>query len=307
MFILTANYQDKIPPELKDRMEIIELGSYTEYDKIKIARDYILPKILEELKIPVDELSLTNKTITTIIRNYTEESGVRGLERTIRTVCRKFTCNKIEGKKKLDPNKNLENILGIPKYQVNKNITNKVGVITGLSYTPYGGDIVKIEVVSYPGSGNIKITGLIGEIMQESIEVAFGYIKSRYKEFDLEKNDLLKNDFQVHVPSGAIKKDGPSAGITVITAILSHLKKQVIEKEISMSGEATLTGNILKVGGLKEKLIAALNNQITKIYLPLANKEEIEELEVLYKDKIEIIYVSDYQEIYEALFAPLTK
>ena len=307
MFILTANYQDKIPPELKDRMEIIELGSYTEYDKIKIARDYILPKILEELKIPVDELSLTNKTITTIIRNYTEESGVRGLERTIRTVCRKFTCNKIEGKKKLDPNKNLENILGIPKYQVNKNITNKVGVITGLSYTPYGGDIVKIEVVSYPGSGNIKITGLIGEIMQESIEVAFGYIKSRYKEFDLEKNDLLKNDFQVHVPSGAIKKDGPSAGITVITAILSHLKKQVIEKEISMSGEATLTGNILKVGGLKEKLIAALNNQITKIYLPLANKEEIEELEVLYKDKIEIIYVSDYQEIYEALFAPLAK
>ena len=169
MFILTANYQDKIPPELKDRMEIIELGSYTEYDKIKIARDYILPKILEELKIPVDELSLTNKTITTIIRNYTEESGVRGLERTIRTVCRKFTCNKIEGKKKLDPNKNLENILGIPKYQVNKNINNKVGVVTGLSYTPYGGDIVKIEVVSYPGSGNIKITGLIGEIMQESI------------------------------------------------------------------------------------------------------------------------------------------
>ena len=307
MFILTANYLDKIPTELRDRMEIIELGSYTEYDKIKIARDHILPNMLEEYKINPDELSLTNKTITTIIRNYTEESGVRELERIIRKICRKYVCNKIDGKRKIDPNKNLENILGISKYLVNKNLDNKVGVVTGLSYTPYGGDIVKIEVVSYPGSGNIKITGLIGEIMQESIEVAFGYIKSKYKEFELDKNDLLKKDFQIHVPSGAVKKDGPSAGITIATAILSHLKEKVIPKNISMSGEITLTGNILKVGGLKEKLIAAINNEVTKIYLPILNQEEILELDYLYKDKIEIKFISSYEEIYEDLFVPLFK
>ena len=307
MFILTANYLDKIPAELRDRMEIIELGSYTEYDKIKIARDHILPNMLEEYKINPDELSLTNKTITTIIRNYTEESGVRELERIIRKICRKYVCNKIDGKRKIDPNKNLENILGISKYLVNKNLDNKVGVVTGLSYTPYGGDIVKIEVVSYPGSGNIKITGLIGEIMQESIEVAFGYIKSKYKEFELDKNDLLKKDFQIHVPSGAVKKDGPSAGITIATAILSHLKNKVVPKNISMSGEITLTGNILKVGGLKEKLIAAINNEVTKIYLPILNQEEILELDYLYKDKIEIKFISSYEEIYEDLFVPLFK
>ena len=307
MFILTANYLDKIPTELRDRMEIIELGSYTEYDKIKIARDHILPNMLEEYKINPDELSLTNKTITTIIRNYTEESGVRELERIIRKICRKYVCNRIDGKRKIDPNKNLENILGISKYLVNKNLDNKVGVVTGLSYTPYGGDIVKIEVVSYPGSGNIKITGLIGEIMQESIEVAFGYIKSKYKEFELDKNDLLKKDFQIHVPSGAVKKDGPSAGITIATAILSHLKEKVVPKNISMSGEITLTGNILKVGGLKEKLIAAINNEVTKIYLPILNQEEILELDYLYKDKIEIKFISSYEEIYEDLFVPLFK
>lgn len=307
MFILTANYLDKIPTELRDRMEIIELGSYTEYDKIKIARDHILPNMLEEYKINPDEISLTNKTITTIIRNYTEESGVRELERIIRKICRKYVCNKIEGKRKFDPNKNLENILGISKYLVNKNLDNKIGVVTGLSYTPYGGDIVKIEVVSYPGSGNIKITGLIGEIMQESIEVAFGYIKSKYKEFELDKNDLLKNDFQIHVPSGAVKKDGPSAGITIATAILSHLKNVVVPKNISMSGEITLTGNVLKVGGLKEKLIAAINNEVTKIYLPILNQEEILELDYLYKDKIEIKFIGSYEEIYEDLFVPLFK
>ena len=307
MFILTANYLDKIPTELKDRMEIIELGSYTEYEKIKIAKEHILPNMLEEYRISKDELNLTNNTLTTIIRNYTKESGVRELERMIRKICRKFVCNKIDGKKKLDPNKNIESILGIYKYQVNNNLANTEGVVTGLSYTPYGGDIVKIEVVSYPGTGQITITGLVGEVMEESIKVALGYIKSKSLEFAINLKELNKKDFHIHIPSNAIKKDGPSAGITIATAILSHLKNAVIDNSISMSGEITLTGNILKVGGLKEKIIAAINNEVKKVYFPKQNQEEILELEYLYKDKLEIIYVNNYQEIYQDLFVPINE
>ena len=304
MFILTANYLDKIPNELRDRMEIIELGSYTEYEKIKIARSYIIPSLSEEYGLDIKKINLTPKTLTNIIRYYTHESGVRELERMIRKICRKCICNELENKRVVDPNKNLETILGIRKYQSNYNQENLVGVMTGLSYTPYGGDIVKIEVVSYPGNGKIKITGLVGDVMQESIEVAFAYLKSNYQEFNLDIELINKSDFHIHIPSNAIKKDGPSAGVTITTAILSHLKNKVISNTISMSGEITLTGNILKVSGIKEKLIAAINADIEKIYMPLSNQEEILELDYLYKNKLEIIYVNNYHEIYKKLFAP---
>ncbi|MBQ8473028.1 MAG: endopeptidase La [Bacilli bacterium] len=302
MFILTANYIDQIPKELRDRMEIIELGSYTEYEKIKIARDYMIPQLEKEYLLESGEVSLTNKTLTNIIRFYTKESGVRELERVIRKIYRKYICNKLESKKKLDPNKNLENIIGIPKYRVNNNTENLKGVVTGLSYTPYGGDTLKIEVISYPGENNIKITGLVGDVMEESINVAFGYLKGNYQEYNLDIDFINSQTFQIHIPSNAVKKDGPSAGITVATSILSYLKNQVISNTISMSGEITLTGNILKIGGVKEKIIAAIDNNIELIYMPKANMEEVLELEYLYKNKLKIKYVSNYQEIYEELF-----
>lgn len=302
MFILTANYIDKIPSELKDRMEIIEIGSYTEYEKVKIAKDYIIPKLEENYLLTKEDISLTTNTIIKIIRNYTKESGVRELERIIRTIYRKFLCNKLENKKKIDPNKSLELIIGIPKYQINQNTINQVGVITGLSYTPYGGDTIKIEVISYSGNGDIKITGLIGDIMEESINVAFSYLKGNYKKYNLDIDYINSNNFHIHVPSGSIKKDGPSAGLAITSAILSYLKNKIIENNISMSGEITLTGNILKVGGIKEKIIAAINSNIKVIYMPRLNKEEIKELEYLYKNKLEIKYISNYQEIYDELF-----
>ena len=307
LFILTANYIDKIPTELKDRMEIIELGSYSEYEKIKIAKGYIIPKMLEEYALNSEEFKLSNKTITDIIRNYTKESGVRELERIIRKICRRYVCNQIEEKENVDPNKNLESFMGIPKYQINSNIENTKGIVTGLSYTTYGGDIVKIEVTSYPGIGKIKITGLVGDIMEESIQVAFSYLKSNYKSYNLDIKFINSQDFHIHIPSNSIKKDGPSAGITVITAILSYLKNKIIDNTISMSGEVTLTGMILKVSGLKEKLIAAINNKVKNVYLPKLNQKEVQELEYLYKNKLEIIYVSNYQEVYQNLFAPINK
>lgn len=304
MFILTANYIDNIPNELKDRMEIIEIGSYTEYEKIKIARNYIIPKLENDYMLNEEEINLTNKTITNIIRYYTKESGVRELERVIGKIYRKYICNKLENKKRIDPNKNLELLVGIRKYQDNINTTNEIGVTTGLSYTSSGGDIVKIETISYPGTG-IKTTGLLGEVMEESINVAFAYLKGMYQTFDLDINYLNSNTFHIHIPSNAIKKDGPSAGVTIATSILSNLKRIIVPNTISMSGEITLTGKVLKIGGVKEKIIAAINNNIEILYMPISNKEEIEELDYLYKNKLKIIFVSNYQEIYNELFAPL--
>lgn len=302
MFILTANYIEKIPSELKDRMEVIELGSYTEYEKIKIAKNYIIPKLLKEYNLQDKEIHLTSKTITNIIRHYTRENGVRELERKITKICRNYICEKIDNKKITDPNTKLENILGIYKYQLNINKVNNFGVLTGLSYSQYGGDIVKIEVSSTVGKGLVKITGSIGKVMNESINVSLAYIKCHHSLFELDIKKLNNLDFYIHVPFNSIKKDGPSAGITITTAILSHLTKKVISNDISMSGEITLTGNVLKIGGLKEKLILAINNNIKKIYLPKDNENELKELEYLYKNKLDIILVSNYQEIYDDLF-----
>ena len=186
----------------------------------------------------------------------------------------------------------------------NQNTKNNKGVITGLSYTPYGGDVVKIEVISYPGCGNVKITGQVGDVMEESIKVAFDYIKGNYKNFGLNIDEIRNTDFHIHIPANAIKKDGPSGGITITTALLSYLKNVIISNDISMSGEITLSGKILKVGGIKEKLIAAINNNITVIYMPAANQEEIEELDYIYKNKLEINYIDNYQELYDILIAP---
>ena len=307
MFILTANYLEQIPLELKDRMEIIELGSYTEFEKIKIAKNYLIPRFLKEYSLTLDDVNLSTKTLTTIIRYYTKESGVRELERLIQKIFRKYVCTKLVSGKKTDPNKNLESFIGIFKYQFNNNDQNSQGVVTGLSYTPYGGDIVKVVVLAYLGDGNIKITGLVGNIMEESIEVAFAYLKGNYQKYKLDIKFLKENDFHIHIPSNAIKKDGPSAGITIATAILSYLKNQVVDNQISMSGEITLTGNILKVGGIKEKIISAMNNNIKVVYLPLANQDETKELEDLYKGKLQINYISNYQELYADLFAPSDK
>ncbi len=301
MFILTANYIDSIPNELKDRMEIIEISSYTEYEKIKIAKNHIIPHFDEIYKLEKNEIPITSKALTNIIRYYTHESGVRELERALEKIYRRYIVNKISNKTKIDLNRHLESFLGIPKYEINQNTNNIKGVVTGLSYTPYGGDIVKIEVVGYKGNGNVKITGQVGDVMEESIKVAFDYIKGNYKKFELDIDYINQFDYHIHIPANAIKKDGPSGGVTITTAILSYLKNIIVANTISMSGEITLTGKILKVGGIKEKIIAAINNNIKVIYMPLANKPEILKIEYIYKNKLEINYIDNFQDLYNNL------
>ncbi|MBQ8892612.1 MAG: endopeptidase La [Bacilli bacterium] len=302
MFILTANYIEKIPDELRDRMEIINISSYTEYEKIKIANNHIIPKLKKEYNIS-SEIKFSKTTLVNIIRCYTKESGVRELTRVIDKIFRKYFCLKIENKELINPNENLEYYLGVPKYKINFNSLNSKGVITGLAYTPYGGEIVKIETIFYPGKESVKITGQVGDVMEESINVALGYIKGNYKNFNLNINYINSNTLHMHLPSNAIKKDGPSAGITIVTSILSFLKNKEISNKISMSGEITLTGKILKVGGIKEKIIAAINNNIEIIFLPLANKEEVLEISHIYNNKVRIAFVSNYSEIYQILFS----
>ena len=300
MFILTANYLDKIPEELRDRMEIIEISSYTEYEKIKIAENYIIPKLEKEYKI--NDIRLEKKTLTNIIRLYTKESGVREFTRLLSKIYRKYVCLNLENKEIKNPNENLEYYLSIPKYSININSINSRGIITGLAYTPFGGEIVKVETLAYPGNGDVKITGQVGNIMDESINVALGYLKGNYKNFNLDIEFLNNNTMHIHIPNNAIKKDGPSAGITIVTSILSYLKNKEIPNKISMSGEITLTGKILKVGGIKEKIIAAINNNIEIIFLPIENKEEVLNIAYIYKNKLRVVFVANYFEIYHILF-----
>jgi len=302
MFILTANYIDKIPNELKDRLEIIELSSYTVLEKCAIVKNCLLKKLRLEYHLTKSEVNLSDDTITYIINNYTRESGVRELERLLRKICRKYICYKLEYNKSLDMNNDLEKFLGKPKYEKTDNYENIVGNVNILSYHPLGGDLLKIESVMYPGTGTIKSTGSLGDITRESIEVALAYIKSNAKKFNIDFNVFKESDFFVHLTFDGIKKDGSSAGVSVVTSLLSLLKERVVSNNIAMSGEISLSGKIMRVSSIKEKIILALKNNINKIYLPLDNKNEALEYSSLYKEKIEIVFVDNYLEIYQDLF-----
>lgn len=302
MFILTANYIDKIPYELRDRLEIIELSSYTVLEKLSIAKNYILKKMREEFKLDEEEFNLTDENILRIIKNYTRESGVRELERLINKLGRKYICHKLLNNEKIDVNEKIIDFLGREKYSYQDNYENSVGVVNALSYNPMGGQVVKVESTFYEGTGQITSSGQLGDVMQESISLAFAYIKSHVKDLEIDFNLLIKNDFYIHMPGGSSRKEGPSAGCNVVTSLISALKGIVIPNDISMTGEISLTGKILRVGGLKEKLIAAIANNIKKVFIPLANREDVLELEEIYRDKIDIIFVDNYIEIYQDLF-----
>lgn len=301
MFILTANYVEKIPSELKDRLEIIELTSYTTKEKLSIAKDYLIPKLQKEYEL--DDFNLNDESLLEIINNYTRESGVREFERLLRKMCRKIIYNRLTNpSKKYELDNELEELLGRKKYQYLDNYDNMVGCVNGLSCTPIGGYVVKVESVYYKGKGKIELTGLLGEMMQEAINISFGYLKSHCNIFNIRFELLTENDFHIHLPSGAIKKDGPSAGVTVVTSIISLIKKVKISNEIAMTGEITLSGKILPVGGIKEKIIASIVNGIKTIYMPLDNYNDVLEYQELYKEKLEIKFVDNYKEIYRELF-----
>lgn len=301
MFILTANYIEKIPSELKDRLEIIELTSYTTKEKLNIVKGYLIPKLKTEYELW--NFDLNDNIILDIINNYTKESGVRELERLLRKMCRKIIYNKlINSDKEFDLNNDLEELLGKKKYLHLENYDNVVGCVNGLSCTPFGGNVLKVESVYHKGCGNLSLTGLLGDMVKESIQIAFTYLKSHANLFNIRFDLLCENDFHVHLPSGATKKDGPSAGITVVTSIISLIKKLKISNEIAMTGELTLSGKILPVGGIKEKIITSIVNGVKIVYMPKDNMNEVLEYKELYKDKIDIKFVDNYKEIFKDLF-----
>lgn len=302
MFILTANNLYDIPEALRDRLEIINLSSYTVIEKEYIARNHIIPTLLKEHNIY--NIEITDNAIRKIIVNYTKEAGARELYRLLASIFRKVVVENLKNKKEkfIIDDKDISKYLGIEKYNSNSNcLNNSYGVVNALAYTPYGGEILKVSSVCFKGEKNIIVTGHLGEVMRESVSVALSYLKSNHSLFNIDYRKF-NNDFHIHFESGAIPKDGPSAGVTIITSLISFLTEKVVDNTISMTGEVTLRGDILPIGGLKEKLIAALINNITKVYIPKDNLKDLEEIDKEILNKLEIITVENYKEIYDDLF-----
>lgn len=301
LFITTANYLDPIPPALKDRMEIINIPGYTEEEKIKIAEKYIIPRQIKENGLDGYTVNFTKKALSVIVSGYTMESGLRNFERTVGTVCRKIGRKVAEGdtaKTFTVTDKSLEKYLGPIKFMGEDALKeNEVGVATGLAWTPVGGDVLFIECTKFKGKGVLNVTGQLGDVMKESARAAMTYVHTIADKFGIPQEDFENFDIHVHVPEGAVPKDGPSAGITMATAILSCLTGKKIDKLIAMTGEITITGKVLPIGGLKEKLLAAKRHGIKKVLVPAKNERDLRSLPKYVKQSLEIVYVSAFEEV----------
>eukprot|EP00362_Geleiidae_sp_MMETSP1317_P001414 CAMPEP_0201284704 /NCGR_PEP_ID=MMETSP1317-20130820/81911_1 /ASSEMBLY_ACC=CAM_ASM_000770 /TAXON_ID=187299 /ORGANISM="Undescribed Undescribed, Strain Undescribed" /LENGTH=751 /DNA_ID=CAMNT_0047605897 /DNA_START=259 /DNA_END=2514 /DNA_ORIENTATION=+ len=300
MFILTANLTDTIPSALLDRMEVINLSGYTEEEKLAIAKKHLYPRQIRENGLSRRKISISDGAFSCIINEYTSEAGVRNLERKIGSICRKIARQIVEGKKgyfKISKS-NLHNYLGIPKYYPEMDQEeSQIGLATGLAWTQSGGETLYIEASFIPGKGELIITGQLGDVMQESARAAVSYARSRAKSFGLEEKYFENKDIHVHVPAGAIPKDGPSAGIAIATAIISILTCKNISKDVAMTGEITLRGRVLPVGGLREKALGGLRAGIKQVIIPAKNKKDISELPADLKQKLEFIPVSNMDKV----------
>ncbi len=307
LFILTANSEEDIPAALYDRLEVIELSSYTEFEKLDIAKNYLIPNIYKEHLVCSKEIRFSNDILMDIINKYTKEAGVRDLERNLSTIVRKIVTNSVKEMnspiKTIVKKSDLVKYLGPAKYDMKNNIvTMQVGLVNGLAYTPVGGMVMPVESTIYDGKGEIKVTGMLGKIMEESIAVALSFIKSKKKELRLKDLNINKKDIHIHFLEGAIKKDGPSAGIAITTSLISLFLDREVDRDIAMTGEISLRGDVLKVGGLKEKIIAAYNEGIKKVYIPYENGCELEEIPKLVRDSIKIIPIKNYLDLFNKVF-----
>ena len=299
MFVTTANTLNILPP-LLDRMEVIRISGYTEDEKVNISQKYLIPKQSKNNGLKKDEWKLNEDVNRKIIRNYTRESGVRNLEREIAKIARKLV-KKIDAKEKVNTalnEKELSNFLGVQKFKYGEiEEENRVGVVTGLAWTEVGGEILKIESAVMPGKGKMQITGKLGEVMQESVKAAKSYIRSKSLEFGIIPPIFDKKDFHIHVPEGATPKDGPSAGIAMVTSIVSAITEIPVDKKVAMTGEVTLRGLVLPIGGLKEKLLAAHRAGIKKVLIPIENNKDLAEVPDSIKKNMEIIAVKNVDEV----------
>ena len=307
LFILTANNESDIPDALYDRLEVIELSSYTEFEKLDIAKNYLLPNIYKEHLVCSKEIKFNSDIIMDIIHKYTKEAGVRDLDRNLSTIVRKIVTKSVRELnspiKVIVKKSDLVKYLGPAKYDIKNNIiTVKSGLVNGLAYTSVGGSVMPIESSIFNGKGNIIMTGMLGQVMEESINIALSYIKSSDDIVKRSGINLDKKDIHIHFLEGAIKKDGPSAGIAITTSLISLLLDKEIDNKIAMTGEMSLRGDVLKIGGLKEKIIAAYNDGINRIFIPYENSSELDEIPELVRKSIRIVPVKNYLEIYNKLF-----
>jgi ATP-dependent Lon protease len=303
MFICTANRLDTIPRPLLDRMEVIRLSGYSEEEKLHIAKKYLIPKQLKENGLDEKIVEFSDKAITFLIRGYTREAGVRNLERQIGSIIRKIAKKIIEtGKRKkykITPSL-IKKFLGAPIYSTEKEEKDEIGVVTGLAWTEVGGEILKIEVTKMDGKGNLVLTGSLGDVMKESARIAFSYVKSKAKELGIDSEEFGKYDLHIHVPAGAIPKDGPSAGIAITTGIASVFTNRPVRSDVAMTGEITLRGKVLPVGGLKEKILAAKRAGIKTVILPKDNKEEVmSDLPPYVRKSMNLIFVDHIDEVFK--------
>ena len=300
MFITTANYRANIPAPLQDRMEIIDIASYTEDEKLHIAERHLIPKQIAEHGIDKGQLRFTTPAVKAIIRNYTREAGVRELERRVAKICRKAGRDIVAGEPgpfKIDKN-NLEHYLGVRRY-IDDKFSRKpeIGVAVGLAWTEVGGELLQVEVQTIPGKGKFTITGKLGDVMKESVQAGYTWLRAQGEALAIPANIEDTTDFHVHVPEGAVEKDGPSAGITIATAMVSQLTARPVRGDIAMTGEITLHGRVLPVGGIKEKLLAAYRNNILEIILPKPNARDLQELPESIRDKMTFHLVEHMDEV----------
>ena len=300
MFVATANYLENIPAPLQDRLEIIELPSYTEIDKLTIAKEHLIPKQLKMNGLKKTQFHIKDDEILYLIRHYTREAGVRQLERVIGSLCRKTVLSILnDGKKSVTVTKKwINEKLGKEMFEYgSKEKKDQIGVVTGLAYTSFGGDVLSIEVNSFEGKGNLVLTGKLGDVMKESAEIALDYVKAHASEFGIDPKYFEKHDIHIHVPEGAVPKDGPSAGVTLTTALVSALSNTRVHANLAMTGEVTLRGNVLPIGGLREKSLAAHRVGIQKILIPKKNVRDLDEVPQAVKDTITFVPVETMSQV----------
>ena len=311
MFIATANYLEDIPAPLRDRLELIEVNSYTEVEKIEIANRHLIEKQLMANGLKKEQISFSKEALSAIIEFYTREAGVRELERKIASICRKAVVDLLKDTKmtsiKVTPAV-VRKYLGVEIFDNSKKEkTSQVGVVTGLAYTQYGGDILPIEVNHFPGSGRLVLTGKLGDVMKESATIALDYIQANATKYGIDSKMFKERDIHVHIPEGAVPKDGPSAGVTMSVAIISALTGRQASSEVAMTGEVTLRGNVLAIGGLREKTIAALRSGIKTVLIPEENKKNVDDLAKEVKENLKIIYVKNVDEAIEVTLSASVK
>jgi ATP-dependent Lon protease len=304
MFVATANVADPIPPPLHDRMEILEIPGYTRREKLAIARQHLIPKQLEEHGLKADQLTITDEAVEEIIEHYTREAGVRSLERTVASVIRGVAVKVAEGDataRTIKSEDDLREFLGPIKHTSEvAERTEETGVATGLAWTSVGGEILFIEVTRMFGTGKMQLTGQLGDVMKESAHAALSYVRTNAEKYGIAKDFLEKSDIHIHIPAGGMPKDGPSAGITMFTAIVSLLTGIRVRHDVAMTGEISLRGRVLPIGGVKEKMLAAHRAGIKRILLPERNKADLEEVPKEVRDELEFVLVNRLDDVLES-------